>query len=147
MMKGIWARIRALFRHDAISDEITEELRFHLEMRTAELERQGVSRTEAQRAASRRFGNVALVRDRGYDVRGGGFAETVMKDVRYALHLLHRRPSFSISAVLTLALGIGLTTTLLSIIDAAWLRPLPFPAPGQLVRVLLTTDDPSPDPR
>src|SRR5688572_3865123 len=147
VLRSAWARIRALFRRDVIADEISEELRFHLEMRIDEHEQRGLSSTEARRLAQRRFGNMATLRDRGYDVRGGGVAETVLKDARFALHLLRRRPSYSISAVLTLALGIGLTTTLLSIIDAAWLRPLPFPAPEQLVAVKLTTDDPSPDPR
>jgi hypothetical protein len=147
MRTSVWARLRALLRRDVIADEIAEELRFHIDMRTEELERRGLSPVEARRSASRRFGNVAVLRDRGYDIRGGGFVETVVKDVRFALHLLLRRPSYSISAILTLALGIGLTTTLLSIVDAAWLRPLPFPAPEELVRVQLTTDNPAPDER
>jgi putative ABC transport system permease protein len=145
MMQAVWARLRALFRRNVISDEISEELGFHLDMRVEELEQCGVPSIEARRSVLRRFGNVAVHRDRGYDIRGGGFLETVLKDVRFALHLLRRRPSYSISAILTLALGIGLTTTLLSIIDAAWLRPLPFPAPGQLVQVKFVTDNPAPN--
>jgi len=141
LFRTLHRRLRALWRRDVITDEITDEMVFHLDQRTEALERQGLSRSEARRVAMRRFGNVARLRDEGYEVRGGGFIETVWQDVRFALHLMQRRRAFSIAAVLTLALGIGLTTALLSVVDAAWLRPLPFPNPDRIMTVVLTTDE------
>ena len=127
------ARMRALFRRDAITDEIREELHFHVDMRADEYVRQGTEGRAAQHAARRRFGNFALILDRGYDVRGGGVMETMLHDVKYGLRQLGEHPSFSIVAALTLALGIGVSTALFSVIDAALVRPLPYPHPEELV--------------
>ena len=127
------ARIRALFRRDATTDEIREELQFHVQMRTEEYAAQGLDVRAARQAALRRFGNLAVIQDRGYDERGGGLMETMVQDVKYALRQLGGQPSFSILAGLTLALGIGVSTALFSVIDAALLRPLPYPNPEQLI--------------
>src|SRR5262245_46690923 len=127
------ARLRALFRRDATTDEIREELHFHVQMRTDEYARHGLDARAAWHAALRRFVNLAVIQDRGYDERGGGLMETVFQDVKYSLRQLARQPSFSIVAGLTLALGIGVSTALFSVIDAALLRPLPYPNPEQLI--------------
>jgi putative ABC transport system permease protein len=142
LFQRLVSRLRAVWRRNGVADEIAEEMQFHLEMRIDELEQRGLSPAEARRAASRRFGNVAVLRDRGYDIRGGGFLETVATDIRFAWYLLQRRRIYSIAAILTLALGIGLTSALVSIVDATWLRPLPFPEPDRLMRVRLTVEDP-----
>jgi predicted permease len=131
------ARLRALFRRDATTDEIREELHFHVQMRTEEYAEQGLDPRAARQAALRRFGNLAVIQDRGYDERGGGLLETLLHDVKYALRQLARQPSFAILAGLTLALGIGVSTALFSVIDAALLRPLPYPNPEQLVTLLV----------
>src|SRR5262245_32105103 len=135
------ARIRALFRRDVIADEIREELEFHLRMRAEEYERSGATTTDATRRARQRFGNLALMQDRGYDVRGGGLLETVVQDVRYGLRLLAAHRGFTLVAILTLALGIGLSTALVSVIDATILHPLPYPHPEQLVDVLIKVEE------
>ena len=75
------ARIRALFRRDATTDEIREELQFHVQMRADEYAQQGLDARTAREAALRRFGNLAVIQDRGYDVRGGGVLETIFQDV------------------------------------------------------------------
>src|SRR4051794_41014902 len=129
------ARVRALFRRTVIADEIREELQFHLDMRAGEYARNGLDAGEARHAALRRFGNPAVIQDRGYDVRGGGFLETMVQDVRYGLRQLRRQPSFSLVAILTLALGIGVSTALFSVIDAALLRPLPYSHPEELITI------------
>ncbi len=129
------ARLRALFRRDGTTDEIREELNFHVAMRADEYAREGLDAAAARQAALRRFGNLAVIQDRGYDVRGGGVMETILQDVKYALRQLGHQPSFSILAGLTLALGIGVSTALFSVIDAALLRPLPYPHPEQLVTI------------
>lgn len=113
-------------------------MQIHLQMRSEEYERQGLTTDDARRAASRRFGNLALMQDRGYDVRGGGVMETVLQDVRYGVRLLLRHRAFSMAAILTLAMGIGVSTALFSVIDAALLRPLPYPHPEQLVEALVS---------
>ena len=129
------ARLRALFRRDSTTDEIREELDFHVAMRADQYAREGLDAAAARQAALRRFGNVAVIQDRGYDVRGGGVMETILQDVKYSLRQLGLQPSFTILAGLTLALGIGVSTALFSVIDAALLRPLPYPHPEQLVTI------------
>jgi predicted permease len=137
------ARLRALFRRDATTDEIREELNFHVEMRTKEYACRGLDASAARQAAIRRFGNLAVIQDRGYDVRGGGMLETMVQDVRYGLRILRRQRSHSILAIATLALGIGVSTALFSVIDAALLRPLPYPHPEQLVTLDVQESDSS----
>jgi len=84
------ARMRALFRRDATIDEIREELQFHVQMRTDEFARDGLDPRAARQAALRRFGNLSLIQDRGYDVRGGGVLETIAQDVKYGLRQRRR---------------------------------------------------------
>jgi putative ABC transport system permease protein len=129
------ARCRALVRRDVVAGEIRDEMQFHLQMRAEEYQRQGLTRDDARRAAAKRFGNLALMQDRGYDVRGGGIMETVLQDARYGVRLLLKHRAFSMVAILTLAVGIGVSTALFSVIDVALLRPLPYPHPEQLVDV------------
>ncbi|MEO8521784.1 MAG: ADOP family duplicated permease [Acidobacteriota bacterium] len=135
MLRLAIARIRALFRRNATADEIREELQFHVAMRTDDYARQGLDVDAARRAALRRFGNPAVIQDRGYDVRGGGVLETIIQDVKYGCRQLAQHPSFALVAILTLALGIGVSTALFSVIDAALLRPLPYSHPEELVSI------------
>lgn len=133
LLRVLRARVRALFHRDGVADEIREELEFHVRMRAEDYERAGETRDEAARHARARVGNVTVLRDRGYDVRGGGFVETVVQDARYAMRQFARQPGFTLVAIGTLALGVGLSTALFSVIDAALLHPLPYPHPEQLV--------------
>lgn len=136
-MKRWWriltARIHGLFHRDFVAEEIREELRFHLSMRVQEYEGQGLSPQAARRRAKRRVGNLAVHQDRGYDVRGGGMMETIVQDIRYSVRLLLKQRGFAVVAIVTLALAIGAVTAVVSVIDAAMLRPLPYPDPEQLV--------------
>jgi predicted permease len=128
-------RLRAVLGRNVIAEEIHEEIQFHLSERIREYERRGLSPDAARRAALAKFGNPSVVQDRGYDVRGGGAMESILQDARYAVRLLWNRPGFSAVALVTLALGIGTTTALFSVIEAALLRPLPYPYPEELVKV------------
>jgi putative ABC transport system permease protein len=137
-LRCVIAYCRALFRRDVIADEIRDEMLFHIDMRAEEYRRGGMSAEAARRAAERRFGSLARMQDRGYDVRGGGVVETVLLDIRHAVRLFSKEPAFFAAAVATLAVGFGLSTTLFTIIDAAFVRPLPYPRPHELVALTVS---------
>jgi predicted permease len=114
---------------------IDEEVREHLRLLTDEYERRGLTPAEAARAARLDFGNPASARERWRDQRGLPSAVSVAQDLRYAARLLWRSPTFTIAAVSTLAIGIGVNTTLFTTINAVMFRPLPVTRGDRLVRV------------
>ncbi|MEJ7812484.1 MAG: ABC transporter permease [Gemmatimonadaceae bacterium] len=134
-----------------VAREVDAELAFHLEMRTREYIAGGMDPAAARAEATRRFGDVAeinatcqdLGRRRDDEMRRAQWISELGQDVRYALRQLRANPGFAAVAVLTLALGIGASTTIFGVANAVLLRPLPFGEPARLVRlfgVTATTD-------
>src|SRR6185295_20089177 len=98
-------------------EDVRAELQFHLEMRAAQHQRDGMSPAEARAAAQRQFGNVTRIGEEVRSLHLNQFLETVAQDARYALRGFLRAPAFTLAALLTLALGIGATTAVFSVVD------------------------------
>ena len=131
LMRRFWSLLRPARTHD----EIAEELAFHIEQRTRENIRQGMSAEEAGADARRRFGHLTRIKEEGYEVRGGGWLEIFLQDLTYGLRVLRRNPAFTLTAVITLTLGIGANTALFAVLESVILRPLPYSHPERLFLV------------
>jgi predicted permease len=129
-----------------IDDVVRDEFGFHLEMRVRDLIAEGLSPEDARAEARRRFGNLqnttatcrALAHERDHHLRRALRVEAIRQDIRFAVRYLWRNPAFALTAVITLALGIGATTAIFSVVNAVILRPLPFPNPDRLVSITTT---------
>ena len=137
-----WRRYIRFWGPDVDAD-IADELRYHVDMRTAYYRESGMSDAEARRAARQSFGDLdAVTRQlRDHDRRNlrwqrrADMLQDLMQDLRYGLRQLAAAPRFSVAVIAVLALGIGANTAIFSVIDAAVIRPLPFAAPDRLVSV------------
>ncbi len=115
-----------LFRRRQREKELDEEVQVHLQMAAQERIEQGETAEQARASAVREFGNVSLVKETTRDAWGWGLGESLLRDMSYAVRSLRRRPGFTIAAGLSLALGIGVTTAIFTVLNAVALRPLPY---------------------
>jgi len=135
LLNLVLTRLMGLFRRGRLDADFREELRAHEEMLTGDFERRGVSREDARRRARLALGNPVALAQEQRERRTWRALPDVMADVRVAARQFHRRPGFSVVAVLTMALGIGVSTTVFSAIDAVALRPLPVAGADRAVRL------------
>ncbi|MPY90717.1 MAG: FtsX-like permease family protein [Luteitalea sp.] len=134
-LKEIAQRLRALWRWSRVARDLDEEMRLHMALRQEQLQRRSMSTDEAATAARRRFGDPLRLREDAMDAWRWRWLEEGIQDVRFALRTLARRPGFTLTAVCTLALGIGANTAVFSVVSGLVLRPLPFADPERLVQI------------
>jgi predicted permease len=116
-------------------DRLDDEMAFHLEQQTAKLMRAGMSEAEARRAARVKFGGVAQVREATRDEMRGAWLRDFGRDLRIAFRGLARVPAFSVTAILTIGLGIGAAAAMFTVVDGVLLRPLPYPNADRIVQL------------
>src|SRR3954468_1658831 len=124
-----------LFSRKSEKDRLNREVQFHLDQQIAENIDVGMPPDEARAAALRLFGNPTLLQEEARSAWSWNWLEGLWRDVRYGLRTLLRSPSFSVTAVLVMALGIGASTSLFTIVRSVLLKPLPFRDPNKLVMV------------
>src|SRR5579872_1485730 len=126
----VWSR---LFGRGRLHSDLSEEIAQHIAERTEALISEGLGRHEARLAARREFGNVTGIEETSRDVWRWPIADTLLRDARVAIRQLRRNPGFTFTVAVTLALGIGASTAIFSLVHAVVLRPLPFPESDRLM--------------
>ena len=134
-MRALLTRLVDVVRGRKLDHELDSEIAVHLDLATAEMEAAGMSREAARRAALMKFGGVAQAKEADREVRSFPILERLWADVRDAVRGFRRTPASTSVVVLTLALGIGVTTAIFSVVYGVLLKPLPFNEPDRLVAV------------
>lgn len=128
-------RFRTLVKRERVETELDKELRYHIQRQTEENMAAGMDAREAREAASRMFGGVSQIEEECRDMRKTQYLENFLQDLRYAVRMLGKSPSFTVVIILTLALAIGANSAIFSVIDGVLLKPLPYPQADRIARV------------
>ncbi|HEV2690905.1 MAG TPA: ABC transporter permease [Bryobacteraceae bacterium] len=129
------SRIANALRPARTAADIDDELQLHFEQRVDDLVRDGMSRREAELLARRRLGNRLLLRESSQEVKSAAWLDSLLRDFRFGLRMLAKHRATSLAAIVSLALAIGACTAAFALIDALIFRPLPLPAPKQLIDI------------
>lgn len=140
-LRLIAARVRAFVRRDVDDHDFRQEMDTHLAMLEERLMRQGMTPEQARRAARVELGGTTQLLEAHRETRGLPLVDTLLWDCRYALRTFRRDLGFSVFAILIVGLGVGACVTVFSVVNAVWLRPLPFEEPARLVWIANGTSD------
>lgn len=140
LLDSLRFRIATLFQRSQMSAEMEEELRSHIQLRADDLERSGLTRAEAERRARLEFGGQARFKEECREAAGGTFVESIWQDLSYALRVLRKSPSFTVVAVVTLAMAISANAVVFGVLNALILRPLNLPAQQSLYAIERASD-------
>jgi hypothetical protein len=141
MILGYLRSLAARFlRRRQTEADLEEELSSHVQLRADELERLGLTRVEAERRARIEFGGHERVKEECREAIAGNFLDILMQDLRFSLRTLAKQPVFAVVAIVTLAIGIGMSTVMLSIVHDVLIRPLPYANSKQLYSIYARSD-------
>src|SRR5277367_4165248 len=140
-LNEVWVRVKALVMRKRLERDLEEELQFHLAMREEKNRALGIAAKEAQAAARRRFGNVALVKEDCRENWTFTWMETVWQDLRYAARTLAKSPGFVAVVVFSLMLGIGANVSIFSVMNTVMMRGVAYPQSEQLVAICPTSKE------
>ena len=135
LIRTLLSRVTSLFFTRKLDADLDEELRTHIDLAIEENLDRGMSQQQARTAALRSFGGVTQIYERYREQRGIPLLEQMKRDIRFGLRQLRRSPGFAVTAILTLALGVGANTAIFTLIDSIILRPLPYPDQDRLVNI------------
>jgi len=127
------SRVANAFRPGRTAAGLDDELQFHIDQRADDLVRGGMPRRDAELLARRQLGNRLALRDSSYDVKSAARLDSFLRDFRFGLRMLAKHRTASLAAIVSLTLAIGASTAAFTLIDALIFRPLPLPAPSQLI--------------
>ncbi len=133
MLNDLRFRLRALLRRNVVESELNQELRFHFEKEVEKHTRAGMTTEEARRRSRLMFGGHEQMKEDCREARGTSLLETLFQDIQYGIRIHRKSPSFFIFATLTLALGIGASTAVFSLVNTILLKSSPYPNASRIV--------------
>jgi len=128
-------RLMNTLRRGRVDRDLRREVDFHIVERIDQLRAEGMSLDQARVAAQKQFGNALRIRENTHEMNNIGWIERLTNDLRVTFRMIRKSPGFSLAAILTLALGIGSTTAVFSVVNGVLIRPLPYPEPDSLVGI------------